>query len=175
MFKKILLVLLVLLIGVLLYAATRPDTLHVERSATIKAPPEAIFPQINDLQAWRTWSPYEKLDPALKRTFTGPQSGKGAVYAWEGNSKAGAGSMEIVESTSPSKIVIELRFLKPMEAVNVATFTLTPVADGTRVTWALDGPCPYLSKVMGVFINMDRMIGTDFAAGLESLKALTEK
>jgi hypothetical protein len=175
MIKKIALVVAVLIAGVLLYAATRPDTLHVERTAAINAPAGKIYPLISDFHSWTSWSPYEKRDPALKRTYSGAESGKGAVYQWEGNSEVGSGRMEITDTSAPSKVVIKLDFITPFEGHNVAQFTMQPSGRATNVTWSMDGPTPYLGKVIGVFINMDRMIGTDFEAGLANLKTLTEK
>jgi len=175
MFKKIALVALVLVVAVLAYAATRPDTLHVQRSASVKAPPEAIFPLISDFHRWSSWSPYEKRDPAMKRTYGGAAQGKGAVYEWQGNSEVGQGRMEITETSDPSRITIKLDFIKPFEGHNVAEFALVPQGGATDVTWSMDGPSPYIGKLIGVFVNMDRMIGTDFEAGLANLKAISEK
>jgi len=175
MLTKILVVLLVVVAGFLAYASTRPDTLRVQRSATIKAPPDKIFPLITDLRRWSVWSPWEKKDPAMKRTFGGADSGQGAVYAWQGNSDVGEGRMEIVEATPPSKVAIQLDFIKPLEGHNVAEFTLKPKGDATDVTWVMYGPTPFIGKVLGVFMNMDAMIGSDFEAGLASLKAAAEK
>ena len=175
MLKTILIVVAVFIVGVLAFAATKPDTFSVQRSASIKAPPEKIFAVINDFHRWPDWSPWEKLDPAMKRTQSGAASGKGAVYAWEGNSKAGAGRMEIIESTPASKVGIQLDFIKPFEGHNIADFTFAPENDATRVTWTMHGPTPFVSKVMQVFVSMDTMIGKDFEAGLANLKALTEK
>jgi uncharacterized protein YndB with AHSA1/START domain len=182
MFKafSIIVVLLVLAVTVILIIASqKPDTFHFQRSIVIKAPAEKIFPYINDLNAWRAWSPYEKKDPAMKRTMSGPPAGKGAGYAWDGNKNVGAGSMEITESAPPSKVVFKLDFIKPFEGHNTATFILAPrgagTEAGTEVTWALDGPAPLLTKVMSIFFNMDKMVGDDFTDGLASLKAIAEK
>ncbi len=173
---KIILVVIVVLIAVVLgLAATKPDTFRVERAATIKAPPAKVYALIDDFRQWSQWSPWEKLDPELKRTFSGPASGKGAVYEWTGNSKVGAGRMEITEPTPPSKIVIKLDFIKPFEGHNIAEFTLEPQGDSTQLTWAMHGPTPFVSKVMQVFISMDRLIGKDFEAGLANLKAAAER
>jgi hypothetical protein len=147
----------------------------VQRVLLIKAPPEKIFPHMNDLNAWRAWSPYEKKDPDMKRTLSGAPAGKGAVYEWDGNKNVGAGRMEITESTAPSKILIKLDFLKPFEGHNVATFTLVPKGDMTEVSWAMDGPAPMITKVMSTIMNLDKMIGDDFAVGLQNLKTLAEK
>jgi hypothetical protein len=175
MIKTIALVAAVLVAGVLIYAATRPDTLHVERTAAIKAPAGAIYPLISDFHNWTSWSPYEKRDPALKRTYSGSPSGKGAVYEWEGNSEVGSGRMEITDTSVPSKVVIKLDFIKPFEGHNVAQFTMEPSGAATNVTWSMDGPTPYLGKVIGIFMDMDHMIGGDFEAGLANLKTLTAK
>jgi carbon monoxide dehydrogenase subunit G len=175
MFKKIALVALVLVVAVLAYAATRPDTLHVQRSATVKAPPEAIFPLISDFHRWSSWSPYEKRDPAMKRTYGGAAQGKGAVYEWQGNNEVGQGRMEITDTSDPSRITIKLDFIKPFEGHNMAEFALVPQGGTTNVTWSMDGPSPYIGKLIGVFVNMDRMIGNDFETGLANLKAIAEK
>jgi len=176
MLKKILIVVVVLIGALLAYAATRPDTFRVERVATIKAPPEKVFALINDLRRWESWSPWEKKDPAMRRSFGGDAtSGRGAAYAWEGNSDVGQGRMEIAESVAPSRVRIRLDFVKPFEAHNIVDFTLEPKGEATNVTWAIHGPSPYISKLVGVFYNMDTMIGKDFEAGLASLKTVAEK
>ena len=168
-------IVLVVAAGILIYAASKPDDFRVQRSLAIKAPPAKLFALIDDLHAWTSWSPYEKKDPDMKRTFGGAASGKGAVYEWDGNKNVGAGRMEIIESVAPSKVSIKLDFLKPFEGHNIAEFTIVPSGDGNTVTWAMFGPSPLMMKVMGTFMNMDRMIGDDFAAGLANLKAIAEK
>lgn len=175
MWKTIGILLVVLIAGVMVFASTKPDTFSVQRSTTIKAPPEKIFAVVNDFQRWTEWSPWEKLDPAMKRTLGGPANGKGATYAWEGNSKAGQGRMEIIESVPSSKVGIQLDFIKPFEANNVAEFTMTPQGDATQVNWVMRGPTPFVSKLMQVFVDLDTMIGKDFEEGLANLKALTER
>ena len=165
----------VLLAIVVALAATKPDSFHVERSIDIQAPSERVYALINDFQQFPKWSPYEKLDPAMKRTFTGPQAGIGAVYGWSGNGKAGEGSMEIVEATPPARIGMRLEFKRPFAATNQATFSMVPQGSATRTTWALDGPMPFVSKVFSVFVDLDRMVGKDFEEGLANLKALAEK
>ena len=175
MLKKIALVIVVLIAAVLLYATTRPDSFSVQRSATIKAPPEKVFAQINDFHAWQAWSPWEKLDPAMKRTHSGAAAGKGAVYAWLGNSDVGEGRMEITESVPSSKVGIKLDFITPFESSNTTLFTLQPQGDSTQVTWLMQGPAPYITKLMTVFVSMDSMIGKDFEAGLANMKAVAEK
>ena len=178
MVKTVAIVVVVLLVvslaGILLFAATKPDTFRVQRATSIKAPPERIFPLIADFHGWGAWSPYEKLDPAMKRTFSGAANGKGAVYEWDSDGKAGKGRMEITDAPAPSKVAIKLDFFKPFEAHNIAEFTLEPRGDSTDITWAMYGPNLYIAKVMSIFFNMDRMIGKDFETGLANLKAVTE-
>ena len=175
MLKTIAIVVVVLIAAVLIFAATKPDTFRVQREASIKAPPEKVFAFIDDFNRWGTWSPWEKKDPAMKRTFGATTSGKGAVYAWEGNKDVGQGRMEIAESSPPSKMTIKLDFLKPFEAHNMVEFTLEPKGDATSVTWAMQGDTPYFAKIIHVFIDMDNMVGKDFEAGLANLKAAAEK
>jgi uncharacterized protein YndB with AHSA1/START domain len=182
MFEIIAIVAVVLAIAIaiiLILAAAKPGTFSVRRAATVKAPPEKIFPLINDFHQWGTWSPYETKDPAMKRSYSGAASGKGAVYAWDGNNNVGSGRMEILDASVPAKIVIKLDFFKPFEGHNTAEFTMLPQGDATNVTtnvtWLMHGPAPFMSKLMQVFMNMDNMIGKDFEIGLANLKRLTEK
>jgi len=172
---KLLGVAVVLLIaGVLVLAATKPDSFRVQRGATIKAPPEKIFALINDFKAWPSWSPWEQKDPAMKRSYGARTSGKGATYAWEGNKDVGQGSMEIAESIPSSKIALKLDFQKPFEAHNRVEFALEPSGGATGVTWAMQGDTPYFAKIIHVFIDMDNMVGKDFESGLAKLKAAAE-
>jgi uncharacterized protein YndB with AHSA1/START domain len=175
MLKIIAIVIVVLIAGVLILAATKPDTFRVQRAASIKAPPEKIFALINDFNRWGAWSPWEKKDPAMKRTFGATTTGKGAVYAWEGNKDVGQGRMEIAESVPPSKVALNLDFVKPFEAHNLVEFTLEPKGDATNVTWAMQGHTPYFAKIIHVFINMDKMVGKDFETGLANLKTAAEQ
>ena len=175
MFKTIAIVVVLLIAALLAYAATKPDTFRVQRAASIKAPPAKIFALLNDFHRWDAWSPWEKKDPAMKRTFGAATSGKGAVYAWEGNLEVGQGRMEIAESVPPTRVAIKLDFVKPFEARNIVEFTLERKGDSTNVTWAMHGPNAYLAKVMQVFFSMDKMVGKDFETGLANLKALAEK
>ena len=175
MLAAVAVIVVVLVAGLLIYATTKPDAMRVQRTASIKAPPERIFALINDFNNWRAWSPYDAKDPAMQREIAGAASGKGAVYAWDGNNQVGKGRMEILESTGPSKIIIRLDFIRPMENTGTATFTLTPQGDSTEVTWTMDSPAPYISKVMGMVFNLDKMIGGDFEVGLTNLKNLAEK
>jgi hypothetical protein len=167
-------VVVVAIAGILLYAATKPDSFRVQRVVLINAPSDKVFPLINDIKAWTAWSPYEKKDPAMKRTYGAVTAGKGATYAWDGDKNVGQGSIEMIES-GPRKIVIKLDFLKPFEAHNMGEFLLEPKGDSTSVTWATYGPSPYMSKVIGTFMNIDDMIGRDFEKGLADLKAAAEK
>jgi hypothetical protein len=174
MFVTIAIVIVVLLVGLLGYAATRPNTFQVKRTQSIQAAPDRIFPLIADYRKWAAWSPYEKLDPTMKKTYSGAASGKGAVYNWSGNSKAGEGRMEIVDAFSPRLIKIKLDFLKPFEGHNTAEFSLDKNGGCTDVTWAMYGPQPFVFKAMSIFISMDKMVGKDFAAGLSNLKSVAE-
>jgi len=174
MFKKIAIGAIVVIAGVLVFAATKPDVFRVQRQASIKAPPEKISALLSDFHGWEAWSPWEKMDPAMKRRYSGAAKGKGAVYAWEGNSKVGQGRMEITE-TAPARVAMDLDFVKPFEAHNKVVFTLAPKGDATEVTWAMQGPVPYMAKIVHVFVNMDRTVGEQFEAGLANLKTLTEK
>jgi uncharacterized protein YndB with AHSA1/START domain len=175
MFKLIAIGVLVVIGAFLLYAATRPDTFRVARTATIKAPPEKIFALINDLRSMQTWSAWEKMDPGMKRTHGGAASGPGATYAWAGNRQIGEGRMEIIESSPPSKVTIRMDFIKPFAAVNTLEFTLQPDGGSTRVTEAIFGPSPFISKVMSIVCNADRMIGGKFDESLAELKVMAER
>ena len=175
MLKILAIVVVVLIVAILIYAATKPDLFRVQRSASINAPPEKIFPLVNDLHRHSAWSPWDKKDPAMKRTYSGAASGKGAVYEWDGNKEIGKGRMEITESTPPSKVVMAMHFIRPFEAHNTAELTLDPSGDSTHVTWSIYGPQPYLAKVMHIFFDMDSMIGKEFETGLTNLKAIAEK
>jgi hypothetical protein len=168
-------VLLIVVAGILIYAATKPDEFKVQRSLAIRAPAEKIYAQIADFKDWQAWSPYEKKDPDMKRALSGAPNGKGAIYEWDGNKNVGTGRMEVIGATAPSKVTIKLDFLKPFEGHNTAEFTMVPSGDTTNVTWAMYGPSPFMMKVMGTFMNMDKMIGDDFAVGLANLKSLVEK
>jgi hypothetical protein len=168
-------ILVAAIVVVLLLALNKPDTFRVQRSVRIKAAPAKIFTFVNDFHNWAAWSPYEKLDPAMKRTFSGTPSGVGTIYAWEGNNKVGAGRMEIAESTPSSRISIKLDFLKPFEGHNTAEYLFVSQGDETEVTWAMYGPAPFYSKLMQVFCNLDNLIGRDFEAGLANLKAVSDK
>lgn len=168
-------VLLAVIVAALLtFAASKPDTFRIERTMSIKAAPETIFAHLNDFRSWATWSPWEKLDPAMRRNFSGAAIGTGAVYEWSGNSDVGVGRMEIVESSPSSKLSLKLDFIEPFENHNTAEFTLVPQGDATKVTWAMQGPYQFFGKVMSVFVDMDSLIGKDFEAGLVNLKNTAE-
>jgi uncharacterized protein YndB with AHSA1/START domain len=175
MIKTIAIVLGLLIAALLIYAATKPDSFRIERTTTIKAPPEKIFALINDFHQWEAWSPWEKIDPALKRTYSGAASGTGAIYEWNGNKDIGQGRMEITESTPASKVALKLDFVKPFEAHNMVDFTLATQGDSTTVTQAMYGPSPYMSKLMTTFFSMEKMVGSKYEEGLANLKALAEK
>ena len=174
MFQTIVIIVAALIAALLIYAASRPASFRIERSTAINAPPDAIFPLINDFHRWSAWSPWEKLDEGLQRSFSGAASGKGAVYAWQGNNKVGQGRMEITDAAPASRITIKLDFLKPLEAHNTAEFTLAPQGGATRLSWAMFGPSPYMARLMGVVFNMDKMLGKSFDEGLANLKTLAE-
>ncbi|CAB3652986.1 hypothetical protein LMG24238_01246 [Paraburkholderia sediminicola] len=171
---KVILITIVAAVGLLLiYAATRPDTFRIERSVRIDAPPERVYGLIDDLHQFNRWNPFLRKDPAAQGTYSGTPSGKGARYAWQGE-KVGVGQMEIVDTAAPANVTMNLDFIKPFEAHNIADFTLKPEAGATQVTWAMHGPAPFLSKLMQVFVSMDRMVGKDFEDGLSNLKTLAE-
>lgn len=174
MLTKTALAVAALIAAVLLLAATRPDTFRVERSADIQARPEILYAAIGDLRRWGAWSPYEKLDPGMRRHYSGAASGRGAIYEWRGNAQAGAGRMEITDATPFSRLAMRLDFIEPFAAHNNVEFSLQPHGDATRVTWAMHGPVPYPAKIMHLFFNVDRMVGQDFEAGLSNLKTLAE-
>ena len=175
MLKTALIVIAVVIVAVLGFAATRPDSFVVQRATRIQAPPEKIFALLSDFLQWPAWSPWEKLDPGMKRTHSGAPQGVGAIYAWEGNSKVGAGRMEIIGAQAPSKLSIQLDFIRPFEGHNLTEYTLQTQGNITDVTWAMSGPSPFISKLMGLVVSMDKMIGKDFEAGLANLKAMAEK
>ena len=169
-------VVLVLALAVLLaYAATRPDTFRFERSVTISAAPEKIRPLINDIRQFNTWNPFNKKDPAMKAAYRGPQAGPGAAYDFDGNGNVGKGTIQIIEPSGPDTVSMKLDMLSPMEGHNLIDFKLQPHGSGTQVTWAMHGPTPYVAKVLHVVVNMDKMLGRDFEAGLADLKALAER
>jgi len=166
--------LLGLIAVLLIIAAFRPSRFSVSRSATIAAAPAAVFPHLEDFHRWQAWSPWEGLDPDMKRTFEGAERGVGAVYGWDGNKKAGAGRMEIVEARAPEALQIALHFTRPFSANNRIDFTVAPVDGGARVTWEMSGASPFIMRVFGIFMPMDKLVGRDFERGLAGLKQVAE-
>ena len=174
MWPAIIIILVAPLAIVAAFAALKPNTFRVERKARIQAAPERVFSFLTDFHQWSAWSPWEKLDPTMTRTHRGAERGQGAIYEWEGNKKVGKGRMEILETSASSRVLIQLDFFVPWEAHNTTEFTLAPSGGATDVTWAMWGPSPFMMKVMGVFMPMDKMVGKDFEAGLANLKRAAE-
>ncbi len=175
MLLTILGVIALIILMVLVVAATKPDTFRVERSGSMQAPPQKVFALIENFHEWTSWSPWEHLDPNLKRTYGGAEKGKGATYAWQGNAQAGEGRMEILEATPVSRVLIKIDFFKPFEAHNQVEFAITGDGGLTRVVWSMTGPQAFMMKVMCLFMSMDKMVGKDFEKGLISLKAVAER
>ena len=175
MWKAILGVIVLVVVGILGFATTRPDTFRVERSIVVNAPPARIYPLLDDFHRWGEWSPWEKLDPALKRTFSGAPSGVGAAYAWQGNRDAGEGRMDIVDATPPTALGIRIHFIEPFDSTNRIGFALAPEGGGTRVVWTMEGQAHYVTKLMSLVVSMDRLIGSDFERGLTTLKSVAER
>ena len=175
MLKALLIVVVVIVLGVLGLAAVQPDTFTVQRQVSVSAAPDKPYALVNDFHRWGEWSPWEALDPAMKRSHAGPASGQGAIDPWEGNTAVGAGRMEITSAQPATRVEIRLDFLRPFEGHNTTVFTLTPQGAATTVTWTMTGPMPFVSKLMSVFVSMDKLIGKDFEAGLVKLKAAAEK
>ena len=174
MLLKILISVVVVIAVLVVVISLRPSRMHIERSLAMNAPAQVVFEQVNDFHAWAGWSPWEKMDPQMKRTFSGAGSGVGAIYAWSGNNKVGEGRMTIEKSDAPSRIEIKLEFFKPWQATNKATFTFTPSGGGTTVTWAMDCTHNFAAKAFGLFMNFDKMIGGDFEKGLAAMKGIAE-
>ena len=161
--------------AVLILAATKPDRFSVQRAIGVKAPPEKMFPLINDFHQWVTWSPWENKDPAMKRSYGGAESGKGAVYGWEGNKNVGSGRMEILDSLGAVENPDQARFLQTVRRPQHRRVHHAAAGRCHHVTWVMRGPAPFMSKLMQVFMNLDQMIGKDFETGLANLKKLAEK
>ena len=175
MFKKILIG-LALAVGVLcVVIATRPSEFRVARSAAISAPPSMVFAQVNDLHNWEAWSPWGKLDPEMKKTYSGAPAGTGASYAWVGNNQVGEGSTTITESRANEMIKMKLEFLKPFKGTNDVVFTFQPEGDKTIVTWAMSGHNNFMSKAVGLFLNCEKMVGGQFEQGLSQMRSVVEK
>lgn len=175
MLTWIIILIIVAILAVLGLAASKPGDFRITREAAINAPPAKVFALINDFHEWSKWSPWEKMDPAMQRTHSGAQSGKGAAYAWSGNKKVGRGRMEIIESTPPSRLGMDIEFMEPFQAKNKVEFTLTPAGGGTKLSWTMSGIRPFMLKLMGLFMNFDQMVGKDFEAGLRAIKEEAEK
>lgn len=173
MITTIIIAVAVIVAAALAHAASKPDTFAVSRTTLIAAPPGQIFPLIDDLHAQSAWSPFEK-DPNMKRTHSGAPRGKGAIYEWDGNRQVGAGRIAITDSIPSSKVVLLLDMSRPFAAHNTVEFTLVPSGGGTNVTWAMRGTQPFIGKVMGLFMNCDKMVGGEFEGGLAKLKRLVE-
>jgi len=171
---KILIGLAVVIVLLVVVIASRPSAFTVVRSTTISAPAEVPFERVNDFRAWQSWSPWEKKDPQMKRTYGDKTAGVGATYAWAGNGNVGEGKMTIERSDRPSVVGIKLEFFKPFAGTNTATIAFAPVAEGTKVTWTMDGKYNFITKGMSLVMNMDKMIGNDFEAGLAAIKAESE-
>lgn len=174
MFKKILIALIVLIVAFVAVVAMQPEDYHISRSATIAAPPAAVFAQVNDFRRWEAWSPWAKLDPAVKNTFSGPEAGKGAVFAWAGNHEVGEGKMTITESRPNELILIQLDFIKPFAGTSTTEFTFKPDGNQTLVTWTMSGKNNFIGKAVSLIMNCDKMLGGQFEKGLASMKAAVE-
>lgn len=178
MFQRIALALFLLItaavVAILALASTRPGPYHVERMVTTHATPSTVFAIVNDLNRYHEWSPWQRLDPAMRSTVAGSGPGVGSSYSWEGNNDVGEGRMSITESVPTNHIRMKLEFMKPFAAVCDVHFRILPEGDGSRVTWAIDGTHNFVGKVMSLFVNMDTMLGKDFDSGLANLKRVSE-
>jgi hypothetical protein len=174
MIKSVFIGLLVLIVALAVFIQMRPDNFRVTRSATFAAPPDLIFPEVNNLHNWEAWSPWARLDPQGKQTYSGPPEGVGASFSWSGNMRVGAGTMTITESKPNEFVKLRLDFVKPMAATNTAEFTFKPENGQTVVTWTMYGPCNFVRKAMGLFIDCDKMIGAFFEKGLADMKKISE-
>jgi hypothetical protein len=173
MLKKIALGLVVLLAGFAVFVATRPGDFRVARTRALAAPPAVVHGYLSDFHKWPEWSPWEKLDPAMKRELSGASAGPGAVYYWSGNDKVGEGRMTILDSQPGKSVTIKLEFLKPFAATNKTQFDLTPTGTGTNVAWTMSGHNNFVSKLFCLFMDMDKMVGGDFDKGLAQLDSAT--
>ena len=174
MLKKILIALLAIIAIFLIVVALQPSEFHVERTATMAAPPATVFDQVNDFHKWDAWSPWAKLDPNAKITFEGPPSGTGTIMTWAGNNEVGEGRMTLTESRPNDLIRIRLDFLKPFRGTSLAEFTFKPEGDRTVVTWSMTGQNNFMAKAVHLFMDMDKMIGGNFEKGLAQMKAVVE-
>jgi len=174
MVKIILMSFVVVLVVLAIVVAMQPEEFSVSRSAVMAAPAPAVFAQVNDLHNWEKWNPWQKVDPAMKLTFSGPPSGIGAAYAWQGNRDVGEGRLAIIESKPADLVRIKLEFLKPFAATNTAIFTFKPEGSRTAVTWSMEGRNNYFAKAINLCMNMDKMVGGQFEKGLADMKAVLE-
>jgi hypothetical protein len=172
--KKLLAVLLALVLIAVVVVTSRPGTYHIERSATVAAAPETVYAQLVDFRRWAAWSPWEGLDPSMKKTYSGPAAGTGAIYEWTGNGKVGQGRMTILDARPSTTVAIKLEFIKPFAATCATTFSLVPANGGTQVTWAMDGTNDFMAKAFGLFMDMDKSVGRDFERGLATLRSVAE-
>jgi uncharacterized protein YndB with AHSA1/START domain len=175
MILKLIAAMAVVIVITLAIAAFRPSTIQIQRSRNMNAPAERVFALINDFHNWPLWAPQDLEDPTMKRTFSGPVAGVGATSEWSGSGNSGKGRMSIVESEAPKRISIAVDFVKPFEAHNQNEFTLEPSGTSTKVTWKMRGTNAYFMKVMGLFVNVDRLMGEHFEHGLENLQKACEK
>jgi hypothetical protein len=173
MFKKIAIVLVLILAGFAVFVATRPADFRIVRSRTVAAPPDVVHAYVNDFHKWPEWSPWEKLDPAMKRDYSGAPAGTGAAYHWSGNNDVGEGHMTITDSRPAQSVTIRLEFLKPFAATNTTQFDFAPSGSGTQVRWAMNGHNNFMAKAFSAFMDMDKMVGSDFEKGLAGLDAAT--
>ena len=174
MIKKILGVVFLAVVLFLAYVAMQPGRYRVERSVVVAAPAETVYEAVADLRRWGEWSPWEKLDPGMKKEFAGTPAAPGSTYHWAGNDKVGEGRMTLVEASAPSRVAYKLEFLKPWESTSTTEFTFAPDGGGTRVSWSMLGEIGFVEKLFGVFMDMNAMIGKDFEQGLGSLKQVAE-
>ena len=171
----IIIIVIALVVLVLIYGISQPAGFSVVREADFDATPKKVFDQINDFHNWQAWSPWEKMDPNMQRSFSGEASGVGAKYAWVGNKKVGEGNMEITDSEAARRMQLDLHFVKPFQADNVTEFTLTPQGKGTHVKWEMRGRAPFIFRVMRMFFSMDKIVGTDFENGFANLRGVVDK
>lgn len=174
MIKKLLILLVVIIAAVCVIASFKSDEMNVTRSATIAAPPEAVFKVVNDFRQWDAWSPWNKLDPNMKKSLEGPPEGVGAVYKWSGNNEVGEGSTTLVESKPHEKVAMKLAFVRPMEGTSDVQLTFVPEGTGTKVTWAMQSQMPFIGKVASLFMDCEKMCGDQFNEGLANLKKVVE-
>jgi uncharacterized protein YndB with AHSA1/START domain len=175
MILKVAIVIAVIVAAILIFAASKPDTFHMQRTRSVHAPPEKIFPFINDFHNWSRWAPQDKEDSTMVRSFSGPASGEGAASEWTSKGGAGKGRMRIIESVPSTKILVKVDFTAPFEAHNINQFVLEPQGSDTIVTWSMQGTNLYVMKLMSIFVNMDRVAGRHFETGLDNLKVIAEQ